>query len=1085
MIRFQRLTALLVVLLLLFTYIPADTYAFNTHDHTLNSAPDFSSSGSIVNPLLHGAIHQNTLQPALDSISSPEKAVTAGDIRYTLEDAADELRQAMIRREGEIAITYPADAPFDANAIWEVALSVTDDPKAGDYLAYQWGSLAWNLYADVIGGKQYFTTVFYLEYFTTAEQEAQMDAAVAALIAKLDLADKSEYDKIFTIYDWICSNVTYDHKNLNNDSYTLKFSAYAALIDKTAVCQGYSLLFYRLCMEAGISVRYISGDTPDGPHGWNIVGIDGLYYNVDATWDAPRKQVGQQYQWFLRGSSNFPDHARDDKYEDSSFTQTYRISSNDYGADITWPITGTCGSDLRWSLTEDGILTISGTGDMDDYYLNDPDWQEYAWHIRRIIIDEDVRSIGAYAFFQHDSLIELTVKGSALIKEAAFIYCTSLKEVSVDTVTALEDFAFFGCLNLERFVVGKSLTSIGQQVFADCLSLAKIDVAPENQHFLSAENVLFSKDMKRLIFAGSELSGAYIVPESVRTLDPYAFSCSANITHVTIPEGINTLPYGLFYWCDKLEGVDLPDSIVHIDERVFSGCSSLAEIQLPTSLTHIGYEAFANCSALTSLTIPASVQLIGELAFSHCNHLETIYFLGNVPDIADDSFASVFADAFYPEDNSTWTFDKMDDFGGFLVWQTFDDIHQYSTQIVPPTCSSMGYTLHTCSHCGHAYKTDEVEKLDHSYGQWTQNKAPSCTEQGQEQRKCTSCGHDEIRYVGKLSHVYTSNATAPTCTTQGYTTYTCVCGHSYQDSYISAMGHNFGQWTQSKAPSCAEAGEEHRLCSVCNYRDVKTIAATGHSYSEKITLPSCMTQGYTTFTCYCGNSYIDRYVPATDHSFINYVSDCNATCVADGTKTAKCDHGCGKADTVSDPGTKLDHDMSDWKVVSAPTLEQEGLERRTCRDCGHAEGRVIPKLTGPSQITSDVYHIQDGVITQIPANLTIADFLEGIPEAEYIWFYQDGKEVPSDSLVATGMELQLIVGVQIMQKLSVVVKGDVNGDGKISITDMLLVKSHLLNKTNLTDPYFNAADINGDGNTTITDFIQIKAFLLGKGFIVP
>jgi beta-galactosidase len=71
-----------------------------------------------------------------------------------------------------------------------------------------------------------------------------------------------------------------------------------------------------------------------------------------------------------------------------------------------------------------------------------------------------------------------------------------------------------------------------------------------------------------------------------------------------------------------------------------------------------------------------------------------------------------------------------------------------------------------------------------------------------------------------------------------------------------------------------------------------------------------------------------------------------------------------------------------------------------------------------------------------------------------------------------------------MQKLNVIVSGDVNGDGKITITDMLLVKSHLLNKSKLTDAYLRAADINGDYKQTITDFIQIKAFLLGKGMIV-
>ena len=71
----------------------------------------------------------------------------------------------------------------------------------------------------------------------------------------LNLNTKTEYGKIKAIYDYICQHVTYDFANLNNDSYDLKYTSYAALVNGTAVCQGYSALFYRMALEAGLDAR--------------------------------------------------------------------------------------------------------------------------------------------------------------------------------------------------------------------------------------------------------------------------------------------------------------------------------------------------------------------------------------------------------------------------------------------------------------------------------------------------------------------------------------------------------------------------------------------------------------------------------------------------------------------------------------------------------------------------------------------------------------------------------------------------------------------------------------------------------------
>ena len=91
----------------------------------------------------------------------------------------------------------------------------------------------------ISNGVYSFSIPFTACYYDDAQQEAEMDVAVLQLLDTLNLDGKSDYEKIKGVYDYICSNVNYDDTNLNNDAYKLKFTAYAALVNKTAVCQGY------------------------------------------------------------------------------------------------------------------------------------------------------------------------------------------------------------------------------------------------------------------------------------------------------------------------------------------------------------------------------------------------------------------------------------------------------------------------------------------------------------------------------------------------------------------------------------------------------------------------------------------------------------------------------------------------------------------------------------------------------------------------------------------------------------------------------------------------------------------------------
>jgi len=336
------------------------------------------------------------------------------------------------------------------------------------------------------------------------------------------------------------------------------------------------------------------------------------------------------------------------------------------------------------------------------------------------------------------------------------------------------------------------------------------------------------------------------------------------------------------------------------------------------------------------------------------------------------------------------------------------------------------------------------------------------------------------------SHSYKSSFTAPTCTEQGYSTYICACGHSYQDGFVGQLGHEYGDWYTTEHASCTTAGQQRKDCIRCSEFVTEEIPMVDHNCNNGIAVPpTCTEQGYTPYTCIvCGHSYNADFVPALGHSFTNYISDGNADCVTDGTKTALCDRLCGTKDTVADPGSATGHSYGQWYVVIPATSQTEGLNRRDCH-CGHYEEVKTPVRVGPTEITSSVYTIQNGFVSKIATGTTVADFLKGFGEEGYLSVVKPGTQVTSDTLVSSGMELHLTVDGELLQVLTVVVSGDTNGDGKISITDMIIVKSHILKKEKLTGAIALAADLNGDDGISITDFIRIKGHILGKEQVAP
>lgn len=284
-----------------------------------------------VNPLYADLIDASQAEEQFEGkalLAEPREEATC----QTLEEAAAHLREKMIVREGTVVINMPSKALLGYNfntffnAVFEAAFEYSDACSGQEGDALRWATKTRGLVGTSPDQENY-RLVFTITYHSTAAQEEELTAAVNAALSELNLDGKSDYEKVRAIHDYICDHVDYDYS-------LKKYSAYDALCTGTAVCQGYSVLFYRMCKDAGLSVRIISGTGNGGAHGWNIVRVGdsaraaGQYYNVDCTWDGMDSKTHHAY--FLKSDDDLVNHTRDAQYATAEFKAAFPVSDVSY-----------------------------------------------------------------------------------------------------------------------------------------------------------------------------------------------------------------------------------------------------------------------------------------------------------------------------------------------------------------------------------------------------------------------------------------------------------------------------------------------------------------------------------------------------------------------------------------------------------------------------------------------------------------------------------------------------------------------------------------------------------------------------------
>lgn len=295
---------------------------------------------------------------------------------------------------------------------------------------------------------------------------------------------------------------------------------------------------------------------------------------------------------------------------------------------------GTCENDeVVWELTVDGVLNISGTGDMGwGFSINATEipWHKYKDDIRSVILDEGVTCVAPYAFSD----------------------CANLTEVSIPSgVTWIGDYAFANCSGLTEIALPDSLTSIGEHAFENCSSLSEITYS-ENLELEEVGQDAFggtpwseqAADENGLLIINKTLISCIgdkttiVIPDTITKIAGEAFLGNKYIKEIVIPDSVTEIGSSAFQECTALEEIKLSNSISEISGVLFCGCTSLTEIVIPEGVSSIGPSAFEDCNDLTDIKLPQGLKSIGYTAFAGCEKLVDIDMPDSVADIGSFAF---------------------------------------------------------------------------------------------------------------------------------------------------------------------------------------------------------------------------------------------------------------------------------------------------------------------------------------------------------------------------------------------------------------------------------------------------------------
>ena len=620
-----------------------------------------------------------------------------------------------------------------------------------------------------------------------------------------------------------------------------------------------------------------------------------------------------------------------------------------------------------------------------------------------------------------------------------------------------------------------------------------------------------------------------MIPDSVTNIGYRTFYYCKNLKNITIPDSITEIGGEAFYNCYSLSTIVVPNSVKKMGEGVFRGCENLNSISIPfigrtRGASESYYEVFGyifGCttdeseSGTTEQTyskqfyvtgnysryyyIPSSIKeviitdesVISFGAFHNCKYIKRITLYNNV--------SSIYHHAFYKCDSLTDVFYKgtLLDKNNIYIGAVNSALENATWHYIPCTEHTYNDTCDIdCNECGF------IRAVEHIF-------TNACD------TDCNICG--VIRTVPGHSYTLNNNRTCDICKysktpnipvieSKTYNSVTLVKhngfeyskdGVNWQDSnvftnltaeteytfYQRVKGSNIALVSEKSPVLTVKTDVEPVYTITFKNWDGTILSTNTYHYGNVITTPSNPTKASDNTYTYTFNGWDKEvvncngdaaYTATYKSNYINYTITFKNW---DGSVISTKTYHYGDSVTVPTTPTRPNDDKYSYTFKSWD---------KTVTNCnGDAVYTATYTATSlvPNKVTSTKFTIVDNNISKITAGTTVSSLLAGLNEGQYCKVYNDGAQVSGTTAVGTGMVVKIMDGNNVKASYTVIVTGDTNGDGTISVTDMIAIKAHILNKSTLTGVYATAANTNGDSGISITDFIQVKAKILGKGSI--
>lgn len=337
-----------------------------------------------------------------------------------------------------------------------------------------------------------------------------------------------------------------------------------------------------------------------------------------------------------------------------------------------------------------------------------------------------------------------------------------------------------------------------------------------------------------------------------------------------VPSGTVAIAGGAFKDCAKLESLVIPDSVTAIGESAFENCAALKRITLPKSIAKLEASCFSGCAALAEIALPDGVKTLGEKVFSGCSALKSVRVPAEVTVIPAEAF-----------------------FGCVSL----------ESITIPKNVSHINErAFDGCT----ALKKVDYLGSDTDWSRVTKETGNSVLDNAEKSFTRTD-----------YEHKYTDTVIPPTCTERGCTVHLCSCGDKREDSYTPPLGHSY----------------KGGICVRCGILDPNKDIPHKHDFIPIVTKPTCLTEGFTTYACSCGECYTKDYVSAVGHK--TQLQNAKAAgCMTGGYTGDEVCTVCGKVFKQGSVIFALGHDPQPARV-KAPTCTESGYTGDLiCMRCG-------------------------------------------------------------------------------------------------------------------------------------------------------